>query len=142
MVHKHNLLFLAGLVWFAAGFNVLRIGVLYYKPYLSIFNVVLSLVIYGLFQFLIFGPLVSKHTLRITGYEQTYQAFWRFFDRKSFLIMACMMTFGIGLRVSGLAPDRFIAVFYTGLGAALTMAGILFLVQFGRVRLRRQSQSL
>ena len=37
-----------------------------------------------------------------------------------------MMTGGIGLRVSGLAPERFIAVFYTGLGAALLLAGLLF----------------
>jgi len=36
------------------------------------------------------------------------------------------MTGGIGLRVSGLAPERFIAVFYTGLGAALLLAGLLF----------------
>ena len=35
------------------------------------------------------------------------------------------MTGGIGLRVSGLAPEQFIAVFYTGLGAAL-LAGLLF----------------
>ena len=39
--------------------------------------------------------------------------------------MAVMMTGGIGLRVSGLAPEQFIAVFYTGLGAAL-LAGLLF----------------
>ena len=40
--------------------------------------------------------------------------------------MAVMMSGGIGLRVSGLAPERFIAVFYTGLGASLLLAGILF----------------
>ncbi len=41
-------------------------------------------------------------------------------------IMAVMMTGGIYLRVSGVAPERFIAVFYTGLGASLSLAGILF----------------
>ena len=40
--------------------------------------------------------------------------------------MAVMMTGGIGLRVSGIAPERFIAVFYTGLGASLLLAGVLF----------------
>lgn len=40
--------------------------------------------------------------------------------------MAFMMTFGIGLRVSGLCPDLFIAVFYTGLGTALFLAGASF----------------
>ena len=45
--------------------------------------------------------------------------------------MAVMMTGGIGLRLSGLVPERFIAVFYTGLGAALLLAGLLFGRNFG-----------
>ena len=43
-----------------------------------------------------------------------------------------MMTGGIGLRASGLAPERFIDVFYTGLGAALLLAGLLFGRKFGK----------
>ena len=46
--------------------------------------------------------------------------------------MAVMMAGGIGLRASGLAPERFIAVFYTGLGAALLLAGLLFGHNFGK----------
>lgn len=46
--------------------------------------------------------------------------------------MAVMMTVGIGLRASGLAPERFIAVFYTGLGASLLLAGLLFGRNFGQ----------
>ena len=42
------------------------------------------------------------------------------------------MTGGIGLRFSGLAPELFIAVFYTGLGAALVLAGLLFGRNFGK----------
>ncbi len=40
--------------------------------------------------------------------------------------MAVMITGGIVLRVSGLAPEHFIAVFYSGLGMSLLLAGILF----------------
>ena len=36
------------------------------------------------------------------------------------------MTDGNGLRMNGLAPERFIAVFYSGLGASLLLAGLLF----------------
>ena len=46
--------------------------------------------------------------------------------------MAVMMSGGIGLRASGLAPERFIAVFYTGLGAALLLAGLLFGCNYGK----------
>ena len=50
---------------------------------------------------------------------------------KSF-IMAVMMTGGIWLRSSGVAPDQFIAFFYPGLGASLLLAGLLFVRNFGR----------
>ena len=46
--------------------------------------------------------------------------------------MVFMIAFGIGLRASGLAPEGFIAVFYTGLGTALTCAGIRFGVNWLR----------
>ena len=68
--------------------------------------------------------------MRIVGYEEEMQFFLKFFDKKAFCIMAFMMTFGIGLRVSGWCPEVFIAVFYTGLGASLLTAGVLFLVNF------------
>ena len=44
--------------------------------------------------------------------------------------MAFMMGGGIWLRSSGLVPDVFIAVFYTGLGCAPALAGVLFWVMF------------
>ena len=75
---------------------------------------------------------MKKHTARIGAYPDERLFFLRFFDRKSFVIMAVMMTGGIGLRASGLAPERFIAVFYTGLGAALLLAGVLFGRNYGR----------
>lgn len=40
--------------------------------------------------------------------------------------MAVMMTGGIVLRRGRFVPEQFIAVFYTGLGASLMLAGLLF----------------
>ena len=68
----------------------------------------------------------KTHTKRILGYEGD-RPFWHFFDLKAYLMMACMMGCGIGLRAAGIFPDTFIAFFYTGLGCALVSAGILFL---------------
>lgn len=132
MVKKRTLLLLACLVWAAAGFNILRIGLLCYPGYLNLINLLLSAVVFELFRRFIFGRLVHKHTARILAYEQERQFFWRFFDAPSFAIMAVMMSGGIGLRASGLAPRVFIAVFYTGLGAALLLAGLLFGLRFVR----------
>ncbi|MFV0552718.1 MAG: hypothetical protein ACK5L6_12490 [Anaerorhabdus sp.] len=125
-VKKQTLLLIACLVWMAAGFNIVRIGVIAYINHLTLLNIVLSLVIFALFWFLIFYKLVVKHTERIRHYEEEYQLFIKFFDLKSFLIMAFMMTFGILIRTYNLAPESFIAFFYTGLGTALFLAGILF----------------
>lgn len=125
-VKKKTLLLIACAVWSLAGFNILRIGILSYPPYLSVMNILLSIVVFTVFQYFIFGRLVKKHTDRIQNYEEERHFFMKFFDVKSFIIMAIMMSGGIYLRASSLAPERFIAVFYTGLGSSLLLAGILF----------------
>ena len=112
-VKRNTLLLIACLVWGAAGVNILRLGVLAYPAYLSVLNFMLSALVFAVFQYFIFGRLVKKHTARITGYEEERHFFLKFFDVKSFIIMAVMMSGGIWLRSSGIAPDRFIAVFYT-----------------------------
>ena len=125
-VKKNTLLLLASLVWSIAGWNVLRIGISCYPPYLSIFNLLLSAAVFAMFEKMVFGRLVKKHTQRIQAYEQERLFFLHFFDTKSFLIMAFMMTGGILIRSFSLLPDSVIAVFYTGLGSALLLAGGLF----------------
>lgn len=125
-VKRNTLLLLACLVWSAASLNILRIGLMAYSAYYTVLNYLLSVLVFGVFQKFIFGKLVKKHTARICAYPDERHFFLKFFDGKSFAIMAIMMTGGILLRTSGLAPERFIAVFYTGLGASLLLAGLLF----------------
>ncbi len=129
-VSKNTLLLIACLVWGFAGFNILKIGVSAYSNFLSPINFTLSLAVFVIFQVFIFGKLVKKHVSRINAYKENKQFFLKFFDVKSFIIMAFMMTFGIVLRATNIAPERFIAVFYTGLGSALALAGLLFGYQF------------
>ena len=131
-VKRNTLLLLACLVWSAAGFNILRIGLSAYPAYRAAGNYLLSAVAFAVFQKFIFGKLVKKHTARISAYEEERHFFLKFFDLKSFAIMAVMMSGGIALRSSGLAPERFIAFFYTGLGASLLLAGLLFGCNFGK----------
>ncbi len=131
-VKRNTLLLIACIVWNIAGFNILCIGLLAYPDYRGLLNYCLSALVFIIFQVFIFGKLVKKHTTRITTYEEEYHFFLKFFDRKAFAIMAVMINGGIYLRTSGLAPDWFIAVFYTGLGASLLLAGILFGINFVR----------
>lgn len=103
-VKRNTLLLLACLVWSAAGFNILRIGLIAYAAYFTVLNCILSVLVFVVFQRFIFGKLVIKHTARISGYSEERQFFLKFFDGKAFAIMAVMMTGGIGLRTSGPIP--------------------------------------
>lgn len=100
-VKRNTLLLLACLVWSAAGFNILRIGLSAYPAYRAVVNYLLSALVFAVFQIFIFGKLVKKHTARISAYEEERHFFLKFFDGKSFAIMAVMMTGGIALRASG-----------------------------------------
>lgn len=133
MVKKRTLLLLAALVWLAAGVNILRIGALAYVGHGSLVAAAGSVVVFVLF-WRMFRGLVGKHTGRIHAFESERQYFWRFFDARSFLIMAIMMTSGITIRVCHLMPDVVIASFYTGLGTALALAGLAFGCQFFRYK--------
>lgn len=137
-VSSDKLLLIACLVWAAAGFNVLRMGLHAYSAYITALNILGSMAVFTVFQLFIFGKLVRKHTARINSYGDEPQFFLKFFDVKSFVIMAFMMGGGIALRASGAVPERFIAVFYSGLGASLLLAGILFGRNYGRLRLGAQ----
>ena len=124
-VRKRTLLLIAGIVWMIAGFNVARLGVM---SYLNIERSWYLYLLSGL-VFLLFGSMFfrmsQKHTKRILGYED-YRPFWHFFDWKAYLIMTCMMSVGIGFRAAGIFPEIFVAFFYSGLGLALALAGVVF----------------
>lgn len=124
-VRKRTLLLIAGIVWMIAGFNVARLGVM---SYLNIERRWYLYLLSGL-VFLLFGSMFfrmsQKHTKRILGYED-YRPFWHFFDWKAYLIMTCMMSVGIGFRAAGIFPEIFVAFFYSGLGLALVLAGVVF----------------
>ncbi|MGN0204619.1 MAG: hypothetical protein ACI4BB_08750, partial [Coprococcus sp.] len=130
-VKKRTLLAIAGCVWLLAGFNVARLGILSYQKLLTVtaIHILLSIVVFCVFG-LMFFRMSMKHTRRIKGYEEEFRPVWHFFDLKAYIIMAVMMGGGIWLRASGLVPDVFIAVFYTGLGCALALAGVLFWIMF------------
>ena len=132
-VQKRTLLAIAGCLWLLAGINVARLGILSYQCMKIIrwYHPLLSVVVFTLFGFMFF-KMSLKHTKRIQSYPESTRPFWHFFDIKAYCIMAFMMGGGIWLRSSGLVPNPFIAVFYTGLGLALALAGVMFWILFAK----------
>lgn len=130
MVKKRYLLLIASLVWLFAGLKVLSLGLEAYKTNFTALNVLLSIAVFIVFWLMVFNKLVNKHTVRIKAYTEERRYFWNFFDLKSFIIMAIMMTGGILIRKYSLLGVNFIAFFYTGIGAALSLAGLKFMYNF------------
>lgn len=131
-VRPKDLLLIAGIVWMAAGGNVFNIGIRDFARnwnhnYLYIAG---SAAVYFLFFVYIFYPLLGKHNMRISGMSREKMPFYSFFDKKSFITMVCMITFGILLRKLNLVPAAIIGFLYCGIGGALITTGALFIPKF------------
>ena len=135
-IDSKKLLVVAGIVWFIAGANIVNIGAGAYaheSGWIVWLLAAGSLAVFVLFHTRIFTKMVRKHAARILGYLEEKTFVFKFFDKKGYIMMAIMMGGGIALRMSGLVPEWFIAFFYTGLGAALVVAGLSFLIRYARV---------
>ena len=134
-VSKRTLLLVAGIVWLIAGGNIAWLGIRSFAQmdqgmwWLLIIG---AAVVFTLFHIKVFSKMVGKHSNRIANYEADKIAIGRFFDKTGYLMMAIMMTGGISLRAFGLVPAWFVAFFYTGLGIALALSGVSFLIRFVR----------
>ena len=134
-VSKRTLLLIAGIVWLAAGGNIAWLGIQAFAQINMsyVWAIILgAAVVFTLFHMKIFSKMVGKHSDRIANYEAEKIAIWRFFDKSGYIMMAIMMTGGILLRSFGLVPAWFVAFFYTGLGIALALSGVSFLIRFVR----------
>jgi hypothetical protein len=140
-VKSDRLMIIAGVVWGLAGANILRIGVSASHGVWAPWMVLGAAVIFAAFFLGIFNNLVNRHTVRIGSYGSDRVSALKFFDAKSYVMMAVMMTVGICLRASGLLPDPAIAFFYTGLGAALLLAGVRFLGNWPGVRAQAHARA-
>ena len=125
---KQSLIAAAGVVWLLAGLNVAILGVRAAIDMRGVAAIIVlalaggAAAIFCAFHSM-FSKLVKKNAQRIAGLEGECHHVVRLFDRKSYMMMAFMMSFGIGMRAAGVFPGWFIAFFYTGLGLALTLAG-------------------
>lgn len=125
---KKRLVEIAGLLWLFAGSMVTKIGIQAYGDVgkESLVYLPITGLIFGLFYFRIFSPLVEKNIHRIDSLEEGQVKVWRFLDKKNYIIMASMMSFGVILRKFSGLPALFFFIFYIGLGMALFLAGIQY----------------
>lgn len=129
-IRRDNLMIIAGIVWMFAGSNVALVGITAYQNYSGWVLAALiagSIIVASLFHGL-FGRIVRKQVTRIRSYSQERVSVHRFFDRRGYIMMLAMSTFGVILRALNLVPGWFVASFYTGLGFSLAFAGLGFIL--------------
>ena len=130
-VRSKYLLLIAAAVWLIAGSQVARMGIeAIVAGAAPVWTLVVGIPVTFLVFHRMFSQLVGKHAARIRSYGEEKMHVLKFFDVKGYVIMAVMMGGGVALRSFHLVPGWFIAFFYTGLGIALALAGIAFVVHY------------
>lgn len=121
-VKREKLFLISAIVWLVAGGNVFRIGLISYENEVTLLHLVVSLVVFISFWWLVFKKMTLKHIKRINSYSKI-TSFFNFFDKKSYIMMFFMITLGIIMRF--FMPLKCVAMFYSGLGVALFLSGVM-----------------
>lgn len=130
---RNTLLITCSALWLAAGFNVVRMGVLALSASeMAVWTMLVGMIV----VFALFGAMFMKISLknmnRIESMPAAQQKIWNCMPVKSYLIMVFMIALGVCLRRNPAIPRGFIAFFYIGLGSALALAGALYLIRVFR----------
>jgi len=127
-VSKHNLLFIAGLAWSAAGGILAGRGLSYMVQHSQHPGVRISggLIVGGFFYILLFAKISQKHIKRIRGLNIPYPCAFSFFNIRGFIMMAVMITAGILLRRFELIDKEWLCTFYITMGVPLLISASRF----------------
>jgi hypothetical protein len=127
-VPKRILLFIAAGVWTFAGSMLLfkgfkMVGPANQHPWLEYIS---SLIGGLIFYWKMFSKLSLKHTLRILHLREEYPCLFSFFNFRSYLVMALMITMGITLRKSGWVGPVYLSFLYLTMSVPLLLSSIRF----------------
>ena len=134
-VRTKHLLAVNGLMWTAIGTKITVTGVSHYlkaDPGALIWMIPLSVLVFAAF-YRMFTGVVRKYSARILSMQDEKTGIWETFSLKGYLIIAFMISLGIGLKHIPGIPSNFFAWFYCGLGPGLLSAGIRFLLRWLRL---------
>ena len=131
-IPKTYLLLIAALVWTFAGGMLLVRGYSSLLAYPHLFGYkILGCVIGGLIFFkLLFFKISGKHVLRIQNLAMDKPCLVSFFNLRSYLMMAIMITSGITLRKTGAISPEYLSLVYITMGIPLMMSSFRFYYSF------------
>jgi len=131
-VRRRTLLLIAGCAWSIAG------GILISRSLVFLINVnhnlfieILIGIILGVFFYiLLFARISKKHITRITLIKIDNPCFFSFFNFRSYLLMAIMISGGISLRLSGWVNQEIIYTFFLCMGIPLLVSAWRFFYSY------------
>ena len=136
-IKTKHLLAINGLLWTAIGTKITVTGVSHYlmvdRPQYLLWMIPLSILVFIGF-YMMFTGVVRKYSARIMSMTAEKTSIFRTFSLKGYLIIAFMISLGIGLKHIPGIPSNFFAWFYCGLGPGLLSAGLRFLLRWARLR--------
>jgi hypothetical protein len=134
-IPKRHLLMVASFVWLCASGMLLWRGIIG-VPHggWQLWEIVASL-IGGLFFFrVLFFRISSKHILRISSLEILRPCVFSFFNFRSYILMALMITLGISVRKFHLISAEFLSYFYITMATPLLFSAVRFFLAWCRYR--------
>ena len=127
-VSKRILLFEAALVWTFAGAMLLYRGssMLEASSGFSWINILMCMCCGLLFFILVFSKISRKHVDRITTLFGDRHLFFEFFNFRSYMMMAGMITMGVLLRTTLIIPLSSLSLAYITMGIPLLFSSFRF----------------
>lgn len=134
-VNKEHLLLMQVLCWLAPGIVILKKGtqamlaVHAATPERVWWLCAIAATVAVAFS-LMFNNFVKRYTARILDFPTRKKSLFAFFDLRGYILIIFMMCLGISLKYIPGMPAEFFAGFYPGLGTALSIAGVRYLVSW------------
>ncbi len=136
-VNREHLLLMQVLVWLAPGIVIARKGISAMLQVNAIHPervwrlTVIALAVVVTFS-LMFNNFIKRYTARILSFPERKKSLFAFLNLRGYILITFMMCLGIVLKYIPGMPAEFFAGFYPGLGTALSIAGIRYLVYWGK----------
>lgn len=134
-VNREHLLLMQVLCWLGPGIKILLTGI---RSILEVNAVhpertwwlsLIALAVAVSFS-LMFNNFVKRYTARILNFPERKKSLFAFFDLHGYILIIFMMCLGMSLKFIPGMPVEFFAGFYPGLGTALSIAGVRYLVSW------------
>lgn len=131
-VPKRTLLLIAGCAWSIAGGILISRSLIHLigVNHLLAMELGIGIVFGSFFYLLLFARISKKHITRINLIEIDNPCFFSFFNFRSYLLMAIMISGGITLRLSGLVNPEIIYTFFLCMGIPLLVSAWRFFFSY------------